>query len=214
MKLFLCYKSPKILLLVTFLLMVIGCNTAQAEMFKVVHVDDGDTVILSNQKHIRYIGINSPEIKHGEKPAEYYGGEARDFNKKMVFGKKVRLKFDSQKKDKYGRLLAYVYLEDGTLVNLELIKEGCAHVLFVSPNTLHYEGLLNVQRIAIEQHKGMWPKVLATGGKYCVGNQHSRIFHRPECTFAKRITVQNKMKFTTKKDAFMMGYSPCRRCLP
>ncbi|MFH1075426.1 MAG: thermonuclease family protein [Pseudomonadota bacterium] len=214
MKLFLCYKSLKTLLLVIFLLMAIGCNAAQAEMFKVVHVDDGDTIILSNQKHIRYIGINAPEIEHGEKPSEYYGSEARDFNKKMVLGKKVRLEFDSQKKDKYGRLLAYVYLEDGTLVNLELIKQGCAHVLFVSPNTRRYDRLLNIQRSAIEQHKGMWLKVLAIEKKDCVGTQHSRIFHRPECPFAKQITLQNEMKFKTKKDAFMRGYSPCRRCLP
>ncbi len=66
---------------------------------------------------VRYISVDTPEIHHPMKGVEHYGREAAEANRKLVDGKTVRLEFDVQQLDRYGRFLAYVYLEDGTFVN-------------------------------------------------------------------------------------------------
>ena len=76
---------------------------------------------------MRLIGVDTPETKHPRKPVQYFGKEASMFIANMVEGKKVRLDFDQNQRDKYKRLLAYVYLEDGTFLNAEIIKKGYDH---------------------------------------------------------------------------------------
>ena len=80
-------------------------------------------------ERVRLIGVDTPETKHPRKPVEYYGREASAFTKKMVQGKRVRLEFDQANasighKDRYRRTLAFVYLENGTFLNAEIIKQG------------------------------------------------------------------------------------------
>jgi len=87
-------------------------------------VVDGDTIILDGYERVRLIGVDTPETKHPKKPVQYFGKEAYEFTRRMVEGKKVRLEYDWQRKDKYGRTLAYVFLEDGTFLNAEIIKQG------------------------------------------------------------------------------------------
>ena len=84
---------------------------------------DGDTFRSINGEKVRLIGVNAPETNHPRKPIEYYGKEAREFSRRMLEGKEVRLEMDVQERDQYGRLLAYVYLEDSTFVNAELLKQ-------------------------------------------------------------------------------------------
>jgi len=126
---------------------------------KVVKVYDGDTIELDNGEIIRYIGIDTPEICHPYKPVEYYGEEAYRFNKKLVDGKRVGVELDVQKKDKYGRTLAYIYLEDGTFVNAELIKQGYAQILTIPPNVKYQDLFLKLQREAREARRGLWGKI-------------------------------------------------------
>ena len=76
---------------------------------------------------MRLIGVDTPETKHPRKPVQYFGKEASMFIANTVEGKKVRLEFDQNQRDKYKRLLAYVYLEDGTFLNAEIIKKGYGH---------------------------------------------------------------------------------------
>ncbi|MBW2646193.1 MAG: thermonuclease family protein [Deltaproteobacteria bacterium] len=200
--------------LVTLLLVLATPLFARTETFTAAHVCDGDTIILSNQQHVRYIGINAPEIAHDMKPAEYFGHEARECNKQLVLGKRIRLEFDRERQDRHGRTLAYVYLEDGTFVNVELVRAGCAHVLYAPQNVKYYASLLTLQREAIEAQKGMWPHILAASQKPYTGNARSKKFHRPTCSFGQRTSTKNVTQFKTKKEAFMKGYSPCRKCLP
>ena len=80
-------------------------------------INDGDTVVLSDGRHVRYIGINAPEIAHDNQKAEAFGYEAKQYNQSLVRSKKVRLEFDKEKYDRYGRLLAYIFLLDGTFIN-------------------------------------------------------------------------------------------------
>ncbi len=130
---------------------------------------DGDTLKLSDGERVRLIGIDTPESSNNAKLRRdakrtgqdakaiiAMGKEAKEFTRKLVENKKVKLEFDVQKRDKYSRLLAYVYLEDGTFVNAEIMKAGYAQVMTVPPN-VHYQDLfLRLQREARENKKGLW----------------------------------------------------------
>ena len=128
--------------------------------YYVLRVVDGDTIELSNGEIVRYIGIDTPELR--EKDASGwiynpmpYAEEARDFNRKLVEGASVRLEFDVQKKDKYNRLLAYIYSQD-KMVNLEMVREGYATLYTYPPNVKYTEQFLNAQKEARENKKGLW----------------------------------------------------------
>ncbi len=100
-------------------------SQADSAIVKVVRVIDGETIqvccIFGDRVTVRYFGVDTPEIHHPMKGVERAGKEASEANRKLVDGKTVRLEFDVQQVDRYNRLLAYVYLEDGTFVNAWLV---------------------------------------------------------------------------------------------
>lgn len=124
----------------------------------VQRVVDGDTVVLAGGERVRYIGVDTPELHHPRKPVERYAREATEFNRSMVQGKAVRLEFDVQRRDRYGRLLAYVFLEDGTFVNGELLRQGYAQLLTIPPNVKYADRFVELQREAREAKRGLWGK--------------------------------------------------------
>lgn len=142
-----------------FILLVIftGCGPASQKGYyaAVDRVIDGDTIKLINGERVRYIGIDTPELHHPKKPVEYLAKEAKDFNEKLVGAKVVRLEFDVEKRDKYGRLLAYVYVDD-TFVNAKLIEEGYAQILTIPPNVKYADEFLRLQRKARDKNRGLW----------------------------------------------------------
>ena len=117
---------------------------------------DGDTVVLTNGERVRYIGVDTPELHHPRKPVQWYAREAMEFNRKLVEDQKVRLEFDVERRDRYGRLLAYVFLEDGRFVNAELLKEGYAQLLTIPPNVRYVDLFVGLQRQARESKRGLW----------------------------------------------------------
>lgn len=198
-----------------FFLLVLSCGQALAESekwYKVKWVDDGDTIVLMDGRHVRYIGINSPEIEHKDQKAQPHGYEANKFNKTMVLSKKVRLELDTQKYDRYGRLLAYVFLSNGTFVNAKMIEEGFAHCLYVKPNTKYHKKLLQFQRNAMSAEKGIWHNWKEKDEKY-VGNRRSRRFHLETCPYGIKIGKRNRVSFSSRWDAFWEGFSPCKKCI-
>lgn len=130
---------------------------------KVRKVVDGDTVILANGEKLRYIGINTPELRRKVGVQWIYdpqpfAEDSTEFNRKLVGAKFVRLEFDVEERDRYGRLLAYVYLEDGTFVNAELIKKGYAEIMTIPPNLKYTDLFLRLQRQARENKRGLWER--------------------------------------------------------
>jgi len=111
---------------------------------------------------VRLIGVDTPETKHPTKPVEYFGKEASAFIRRMVEGKRVRLEFDQANaatghKDRYQRTLAYVFVEDGTLLNTEIIKQGYGHAYTWFPFA-RAEEFRRYEREAREQRRGLWAR--------------------------------------------------------
>ncbi len=188
-----------------------GPSIAQ-EWFKVKRVNDGDTIVLSDGRHVRYIGINTPEIDHGSQKAEPYGYKAKNYNKKMVLSKMIRLEFDKERYDQYGRLLAYIFLKDGKFVNKALIEQGYAYFLPRRPNVRYNKVLLQSQRNAMSAKRGIWRNWKEKESGY-LGSRRSKRFHYKTCPFGKRIGKTNKIFFSSKWDAFWAGFAPCKRCM-
>ena len=145
--------------------------------------------------------------------AEPHGYRARAFNAKRVQAKSVRLEYDIERHDRYGRKLAYVYLADGTFVNAELLKSGMAFYLYRRPNLTRDNRLLNAQRYAMQFKKGIWQNWSEDHTIY-IGNRDSRRFHAQSCVFANRIKLENHVQFPGKWNAFAQGYAPDRKCTP
>lgn len=135
-----------------------GQGQQESSGLVVQRVVDGDTVVLSTGERLRYIGVDTPELHHPRKPVERYGREAKEFNRRLVEGKRVRLEFDVERKDRYERLLAYVYLEDGTFVNAELVRQGYAQLLTIPPNVKYADLFVELQREARKAARGLWGK--------------------------------------------------------
>ncbi|MBI4089572.1 MAG: thermonuclease family protein [Candidatus Levybacteria bacterium] len=132
------------------------------ETFKVTKVVDGDTIkVLVNNKEetVRLIGIDTPEVVDPRKTVECFGIEASNKAKEILNGKNVRLESDSTQgnKDKYGRLLRYVFLEDYTNFNKFMILEGYAHEYTYNSNPYKYQLEFKIaERQARENKKGLW----------------------------------------------------------
>ena len=126
------------------------------ELARVDTVLDGDTFRLKNGEKVRLIGIDAPETNHPRKPVEYFGKEAREFSRRMLEGKEERLEMDVQERDKYGWLLAYVYLADGMFFNAEPLKQGYAQVATYPPNVKYMELFVKLQKDAAENKKELW----------------------------------------------------------
>ncbi len=135
-------------------------SQGDSTVVQVVRVTDGDTIqvccIAGQREKVRYIGINTPETKHPSKGVEYFGKEASEANRKLVDGKSVSLEFDVQQRDRYKRLLAYVYLKDGTFVNAWLVERGYAQVMTVPPNVKYQKLFLKLERQVREARRGLW----------------------------------------------------------
>ena len=125
----------------------------------VERITDGDTIRVTldgRSEPVRYIGIDTPETRHPRRGVEAFGPEATEANRRLVEGRQVRLVFDVEERDRYGRLLAYVYLQDGTFVNAELVSRGFAHVMTVPPNVRHREQFAEAERVARSAGRGLW----------------------------------------------------------
>lgn len=130
-------------------LLVTGCSRVSENAVFVTRVIDGDTVEIEGGYHVRYIGVDTPERD------ELYYGEALEVNRRLVEGKKVRLEKDVEDRDKYGRLLRYVWV-DNTMVNAELVRLGYAYSCPYPPNLKYQAYFLQLEKEARRQRRGLW----------------------------------------------------------
>ena len=147
---------------------------------KVERVVDGDTAIVSFifddgskylKERVRFLGVDTPETVHPNKPVQYYGKEASDFTKAQLTDKIVWLQTDVSAKDRYDRMLAYVWLKEPTekdlddeaaireyMYNAKLLLEGYAQLMTIQPNSRYANLFVHFQREARQESKGLWGK--------------------------------------------------------
>jgi len=129
---------------------------SEYDYVKVARVVDGDTIELEDGRIVRYIGINTPETVNPNILVQCYGNEASAKNRELVEGKNVKLMPDISDKDKYGRLLRYVYLEDNTFINLLLIESGFAFSSLYAPDIKYQNQFNAAEKEAKDGKKGLW----------------------------------------------------------
>ena len=147
---------------------------------KIERVVDGDTAVVSfifddgskyQKERVRFLGVDTPETVHPNKPVQYYGKEASDFTKAQLTDKVVWLQTDVNPKDRYDRMLAYVWLKEPSkkdlddesairakMFNATLLLEGYAQTMTVQPNSRYSNLFVHFQREARQNKKGLWGK--------------------------------------------------------
>jgi micrococcal nuclease len=124
----------------------------------VLRAVDGDTIevrIGERREDIRYIGVDTPETVKPGPPVQCFGHRASVFNRRLVTHRRLRLVFGVERRDAYGRLLAYAYIGH-RFVNAELMRRGFARTLAIPPNTLHSELFDRLERGAARAGRGLW----------------------------------------------------------
>jgi micrococcal nuclease len=215
---------PRWLPLISSLILLAGCvfwlaacearPAGPPQEAQVVRVIDGDTLVLAGGARVRVLGIDAPELEHDGHPADFLAHKAKAVLSELTLHQKLSLEYDRLHYDHYGRLLAYLYLPDHTFVNAALVRQGLARVYIIAPNLAHREELLAAQREAIEAQRGIWQKLLQQEEPYYLGNRATLRLHRPKCPLAAQMARANRVRFSSLKDSYLQGYSPCRSCKP
>ena len=213
-------------LLSAFALTVLLCAASRGDDRKTAFVKkvyDGDTIELDTGVHVRYIGLDAPEIHHPTKSAERMGQEAMEYNRSLVEGRKVELEAGSKTKDKYGRTLAYVYA-GRIFINEEILRAGMAVLYLDESDTEHNEELATAEAEARKAGRGIWGLPLARpedryvaskGGGFNKNEKyHRKVFHRPGCQAVQKIKRKNIVEFATYDHAMDRGFRPCNMCRP
>lgn len=199
-----------ILLLTTFT----NLSFASSRYYTVKYVYDGDTILIDNGKKVRYLGVDAPDFNYNGQNNSRLAELSKDFNLQLVKGERVRLEFDKNKKDQYGRLLAYVFLNGNEMINAILIRKGLAHVMIKIPNKKYLDLLLKYQRQAMKKKIGVWQHILNSTENQYLGNKNSYRFHKTNCPYSKKIASRNLIKFENRFESFWAGFSPCEKCQP
>jgi micrococcal nuclease len=225
-----------------FLLCACAASNESGETYLVTRVVDGDTIIVDmdgTEARVRLIGVDTPESVHpdGEKNVAY-GEIAADFTKEALEGKRIRLEFDAQERDRYGRLLAYVYTDGGEMFNETLLAEGHAQLATYPPNVRYVESFTSLQRDARERGAGLWAysAIESADGKDAdaesadangtdasepgqsadgyIGNAGTKKFHLPSCRSVASIKDAHIVRLATREEALADGFAACKICNP
>lgn len=165
--------NKKLILSILILLLsispVLSKEPTDYNNIKVIKVIDGDTFKLENRENVRLIGIDCPESRVNAKAKKDSKGTAQDlktitkmgkeatkFVKELVEGKYVKIQFDVERKDRYERLLAYMYLQDGSFLNASIVKSGYASPMTIPPNVKYADLFQKLYQEARENKRGLW----------------------------------------------------------
>ncbi len=202
-------------------------------LFKVTRVIDGDTIEIEGGERVRYIGIDTPETVDHRKPVQCFGVEASKKNKELVAGQMVRLEKDITNRDKYNRLLRYVWAGD-TLVNLELVKQGFAQSYSYPPDIKYQVRFIEAQREAREAQRGLWDACPVSGEvtpaapssnvsgqpsscliKGNISSSGEKIYHLPGCGSYEKTKIdigRGERWFCSETDAQTEGWRKALNC--
>ena len=202
------------------------------EKAKVLYAADGDTIwvdIDGKEEKIRFVGINTPELARDEKPAEFMAEEAKNFTSNTLRDKEIYLEKDITDRDKYDRMLRYIWLEkpvanptkediEEKTLNGILVKEGYAYSNYYKPDIKYQKHLDNIEKSAQDKGLGIWsdptnPIISKEdlGENYLIkGNKNSKLYHLPEWDSYDTVKEKNAVYFETEKEAKDAGFKPAR----
>ena len=197
----------------------------KANTYDVIRVVDGDTFVVDfngTEEKVRLIGIDTPESVHPDADKNTAAGvTASDYTKALLTGKSVELEFDVQERDKYGRLLAYAYL-DGYMLNKKLLEDGYAVVSTYPPNVKYVD-----EFTAAAKYDSVFDEVSSEPFKNTttnsngniaeatyIGNANTKKSHDPSCSSVKKMSEKNKVSLPDRETAVSQGYEPCGNCKP
>lgn len=124
---------------------------------RVIRAVDGDTLLLEGNYRVRLLGVNTPETKHPDQAPEPWGDEAYHFTQTLVNGRSVTLEFDRERLDNYRRVLAYVYLADGSMLNEQLVQHGMSPAVVTFPIRSDRKRLFEQAEREAQRHlSGIW----------------------------------------------------------
>lgn len=193
-------KKSALIILILFSLsfLLSGCvfnSQTQSEEVYIERVIDGDTVKTAGGKSIRLLGIDTPELDWENNKHEFYAKKAREFSLKELLDKNVKLEFDQEKEDEYGRTLAYIY-QDGENFNLKLLEKGFATLMIVEPNDRYEDEFKKAAEGARREKKGLWSQVVKLEKELPVIN-----YREAENYLAKNVIVEGKIVNTAATDS-------------
>jgi len=177
----------------------------KAEARRVVN---GHYVKLENDEKLIYAGIRAPFEQ------EPLFAESKKRNEALVVGKELRLEFDEDERDSEGRLLAYAFLGDGSLVNATMVREGLAYVRLTPRAKRYTDVLLAAQAEARLSARGLWAQTAPSNESVYVADSKYAEFHRPSCEQAAKTTGSRRIELPTRNGFFEKGFSPCPKCKP
>ena len=226
-----CFRVTVFSVLVLFGLTITGCKPpadsskkekpaapVPGQTAQVDYVIDGDTLILAGREKIRFLGINTPEIRksHGgmtqgvEQP---WGRDAANYLKRLLTGREVTLEFDGEKTGKYGRLLAYVIL-NGENVNLRLVQLGYARFNDYGEKLKYDDQFTKAESRARVRNLGLWEgKGRFKAPVYYLAGKDGEYYHKADCPRLKEIPSQDRFR-VIEKEAVKLDLKPCPVCLP
>ncbi|HWP01020.1 MAG TPA: thermonuclease family protein [Methylococcus sp.] len=189
---------------------------------RVQRVIDGDTVWLADGERVRLLSINTPEIDGPYQTGEPGGAAAKRWLESRLSGSRVRLERDVEERDRYGRLLAHLFGEDGTHINRALVAAGLAVVDIHPPNLKYTDVLLAAQREAETHRRGIWnlpayaPVAIASAGARCKNLRGGwvRVIGRPKSLDTKgrnlRLLFDNDLRVHISRDDLYLFPAPAR----
>lgn len=198
-----------VLILTVRLVEDIGLDRKPSDRFIVKAVIDGDTIELTGGDKLRLLSIDTPE------KGEPFYEEACHFLADLALGKTARIEYANVRRDRYGRLLGYLYI-DTVFVNEAILARGLGNLyLFKDTDQGRAETgqLLAAQREALGAKRGVW-SVVRNPEDYYVASVNSYRFHRPGCGSIGKLKPANTRILTTREEALTEGLSPCRNCEP
>jgi len=209
------FKTPLFFLLTVILFRTPVVLGAEKQTALVREVLTGDTVRLESGKTLKFIGLQAPPLQSIIPLMRQYGSEALEFNKNKAAGKKILIEWGSQIRDDQKNFLGYVFLEDGTFINREILKAGHAKLRIIPPNIRYADEFQKCELEARRNRSGIWkdePVNPFIKNDY-VGEKNTKIFYRPNSPELDRIPQANLVTFRSRVEAKAAGFRPCSSCL-
>jgi endonuclease YncB( thermonuclease family) len=187
----------------------IGPERSPSDRFVVTGIVDGDTMELGGKDLLRLLAIDTPE------EGEAFHEEATELLRSLTIGKSLRVEFVGRRRDRYGRLLGFAYV-DSLFINREILDSGLGYLYLFQDNELQRPEigqLLEAQRGALSKKIGVW-SVERMPEEYYINKAGSFRFHRPACQAVQDLEPGRYQMFETREEALRQGLSPCRNCKP